>query len=71
MLPAMPGDEVVDADDLVPLGEEALAEVRADEAGAAGDQGSHEGSSLSACGFAAGHAARRPRHGSCPKRRPS
>ena len=35
------GDEVIDGDDLVALGEEALAQMRADEAGAAGDQRSH------------------------------
>jgi hypothetical protein len=32
-----PGQEVVHAEDAVPFGEEALAEVRAQEAGAAGD----------------------------------
>jgi hypothetical protein len=37
VLPAA-GEEVVEADDVRPLGQEALAEMRADEAGAAGDQ---------------------------------
>jgi hypothetical protein len=32
------GVEVVDADDTVPLGEQVIAEVGADEAGAAGDE---------------------------------
>ena len=32
-----PGDEVVDGRDTVPFGEEAVAEVRAEETGAAGD----------------------------------
>ena len=32
------GDEVVHADDLVAFGQESLAQVRADEAGATGDQ---------------------------------
>ena len=32
------GEEVVDADDLVPLGQEPLAQVRADEPGPAGDE---------------------------------
>ena len=36
------GDEVIDADDLVPVGQEALAQVRADEARAAGDDCSHD-----------------------------
>ena len=34
---ALAGDQVVDADDGDPLGEQPLAEVRAEEAGAAGD----------------------------------
>ena len=37
MLSDAPGDEVVDGDDLVAPVEEPLAEVRAEEAGAAGD----------------------------------
>ena len=36
------GDEVVDADDLVALRQEALAQVRADEARPAGDDCSHD-----------------------------
>src|SRR5437762_12615770 len=40
------GDEVIDGDDVVPLGEEALAEVRTDEAAASGDQCAHAGSSV-------------------------
>src|SRR5207248_7074369 len=35
------GDEVVHADDLVALGQEALAQVRADEPGPPGDDGTH------------------------------
>ena len=41
MLASDAGDEVVDADDLVAACQEALAEVRADEARAAGDDRSH------------------------------
>ena len=37
MLSAMPCQQVVDADDLVALGEEPLAQVRADEPRPAGD----------------------------------
>ena len=37
MLRDRPGDEVVDGDDLVAAVEEPLAQVRAEEAGAAGD----------------------------------
>src|SRR5947209_11399828 len=39
------GDEVIDANDLVPFGEEALAQVRTDEAAAAGNQGAQRRSS--------------------------
>ena len=35
------GDEVIDRDDLVPLGEEPFAQVRADEPGPAGDERAH------------------------------
>ena len=35
------GDEVIHRDDFVPLGEEALAEMGADESATAGDQGTH------------------------------
>ena len=35
---ARAGEEVVEAHDLVPIGEQALAQMRAEEAGAAGDQ---------------------------------
>jgi hypothetical protein len=35
------GEEIVEADDLVPLGEQTIAQVGADEAGAAGDQYPH------------------------------
>src|SRR5262245_26893435 len=35
------GDEVIHADDFMPALQEALAQVRADEARSAGDQGSH------------------------------
>jgi hypothetical protein len=32
------GEEVIDADDVVPLGNEAVTQVRTEEAGASGDQ---------------------------------
>ena len=35
------GDHVIDGDDVVPFGQEPLAEVRADEPGSAGDEGAH------------------------------
>ena len=41
---ALARDEVVHPDDLVALAEEALAEVRAQEAGRAGDEDAHGGS---------------------------
>ena len=47
MLREVAGQEVVDADDLVPLGEQAVAEVAAEEAGAAGDDDSSCGASPS------------------------
>jgi hypothetical protein len=36
------GEEVVEADDVMALGDEAIAEVRAEEAGAAGDEDAFE-----------------------------
>ncbi len=36
------GDEVIDRDDLVALGEEPIAEVRPDEPGSAGDERAHK-----------------------------
>ena len=36
------GDEVVEPDDLVTVREKAIGEMRAEEAGAAGDQDSHD-----------------------------
>ena len=36
------GEEVVEADDVVPLRDQPVAQVRAEEAGAAGDEDSHE-----------------------------
>ena len=33
-----PGEEIVDADDVVPVGQQAIAQVRAEKAGAAGDE---------------------------------
>ena len=41
MLSGWPGEEVVEADDVVAVGEKAVAEVRAEEAGGAGDEDSH------------------------------
>ena len=35
------GDEVIDADDAVPLGQEPLAQVRPDEPGPAGNKSAH------------------------------
>ena len=39
---ALPGDEVVDADHLVPLSQEQVGEVRAKEPGAAGNEDTHK-----------------------------
>ena len=41
MLSRCPGDEVVEPDDRVAVGEEAVGEVRAEESGRAGDQDPH------------------------------
>ena len=40
------GDEVVDADDLVPLREQQVGQVRAEKAGGAGDENTHESESV-------------------------
>ena len=49
---AMPGQQVVDADHLVALGQETLAKVRADESRPAGDDRSHGDDSTSGPGEA-------------------
>jgi len=36
------GDEVIEANDIMSLGQESFAQMRADEPGAAGDEGAHE-----------------------------
>ena len=56
MLSDPPGDQVVDADDAVALGEQALAEVRAEEAGAAGDERSGHDADSTRRGRAVGDA---------------
>jgi hypothetical protein len=41
-VPRATGDQVVDADDLVVAGEQGIAQVRPEEAGATGDDDAHQ-----------------------------
>src|SRR5262249_25497355 len=64
-----PGDQVIDADDFMALGQEAIAEMGAEEAGASGNDGTHcahcsdksgtSGASLGDVGLGAGEAGQR------------
>ena len=45
------GEQVVDGDNLVPLGEEAFAKVGADEPGTAGNESAHEAGIATAASF--------------------
>ena len=67
---ASAGAEVVDHDDLVAPREQCVDEVRADEAGPAGDQRAHRGSLLRAAGLTSGRCSSPSRGSTARARRP-